>query len=227
MYNSYDAKMEEILKIASMQGSQNSSCDIITRLFLARHGELTTSKEWRYVGHQDVGLNSFGISQIEKLAYRLIESQIEVIVSSDLVRCKKSAEIIGTILGIKPSSQSGFREISLGRWEGKTKEEIITAFSDEFEKRALDISSYRIEGGESFLDLEKRVMAALKTLISENRGKNILLVAHGGVNRVILCNALRLQLDNLIRLDQSYACLNIIDYIDSTAFVRLVNETNY
>lgn len=221
-----DKKMADILNIAAMQGADNSRHQDATRLFLVRHGELTTSAEWRYVGHRDVELNAKGIRQIEALADRLekMPADIEVIVSSDLRRCTKSAQIIGDRLGITPTCRQDFREISLGRWEGKTKDDIITEFAEEFEKRALDIVSCRIEGGESFRDLEKRVMGALQALLAAHKGKQILVVAHGGVNRVILCNALKLSLENLIRIDQTYACLNIIDYIDNTAFVRLVNS---
>ncbi len=49
------------------------------------------------------------------------------------------------------------------------------------------------------------------------------LVAHAGVNRVILCDALSLPLKNIFRLDQNYGCLNIIDYLPDSTLVRLVN----
>ena len=61
--------------------------------------------------------------------------------------------------------------------------------------------------------------------LDEYRGKNILLVAHGGVNRVILCHVLDLDLNQLARIDQAYACLNIIDFFSGTAIVSLVNKT--
>ena len=75
------------------------------------------------------------------------------------------------------------------------------------------------------MDVKKRVVAQLNSCLEENNGKNILLVAHGGVNRVILCHVLGLDLNNLVKIDQSYACLNIIDYFDGEPVVRLVNET--
>ena len=48
-------------------------------------------------------------------------------------------------------------------------------------------------------------------------------MAHAGINRVILSEAMGLPLENLFRLDQNYGCLNIIDYFPDLAVVRLVN----
>ena len=195
-----------------------------TRLFLARHGELTTSCEWRYVGHMDVDMNDTGVEQIKKLGLRLMDKEIDVLLSSDLKRSAGSAGIIGGMLGLEPVQDRNFREINIGIWEGLTKQEIMEEFRADYEKRAMNLSEFRVEKGESFNDLKNRVLPALETYIEKYQGKNILLVAHGGVNRVILCSALNLHLDNLVRIDQAYGCLNIIDYFEEMAVVTLMNE---
>jgi broad specificity phosphatase PhoE len=67
-------------------------------------------------------------------------------------------------------------------------------------------------------------MRKLSRILAERAGSTILLLAHGGVNRVILFDALKLDLSNLTRLDQSYGCINIIDYYDDSGpVVKLVN----
>jgi broad specificity phosphatase PhoE len=66
-------------------------------------------------------------------------------------------------------------------------------------------------------------MDKLSTILNQWKGKNILLLAHGGVNRVILFHALNLDLQLLPRIDQEYGCLNIIDYYDDGPVVKLVN----
>jgi alpha-ribazole phosphatase/probable phosphoglycerate mutase len=60
-------------------------------------------------------------------------------------------------------------------------------------------------------------------LIAQHHEQAFLLVAHAGLNRVILSEALGLSLQNLFRLDQNYGCLNIIDYFPDLAVVRLIN----
>ena len=198
-----------------------------TRLYLARHGELVTSHEWRYVGHLDVALNDKGRAQIARLARRLSMEKIDVLLSSDLMRTVESAWIIGTAIGLEPAAEPAFREIHLGRWEGLTRQEIVERFSQEFDFRSLDIANYRIQGGESFADVRDRVIPRLTACLEQHPGKNLLLVAHGGVNRVILCHALGLDLNMLTRIDQAYGCLNIIDFFDGVPVVRLMNETPF
>ncbi|MBN2108396.1 MAG: histidine phosphatase family protein [Deltaproteobacteria bacterium] len=198
-----------------------------TRLYLARHGELVTSHEWRYVGHLDVALNDKGRAQIARLARRLSMEKIDVLLSSDLMRTVESAWIIGAAIGLEPAAEPAFREIHLGQWEGLTREEITERFTQEFDLRSADIAGYRIQGGESFADLRDRVIPRLTACLDEHQGRNVLLVAHGGVNRIILCHALGLDLNMLPRIDQAYGCLNIIDFFDGVPVVHLMNETPF
>jgi alpha-ribazole phosphatase/probable phosphoglycerate mutase len=66
-------------------------------------------------------------------------------------------------------------------------------------------------------------MGKLSRILAERAGSTIVLLAHGGVNRVILFDALKLDLVHLTRMDQSYGCINIIDYYESGPVVKLVN----
>ena len=82
-----------------------------------------------------------------------------------------------------------------------------------------------VKGLPTFTASVPEILAKEKADLAELQGKNILVVAHGGVNRVILCHVLGMDLKNLIHLDQAYGCMNIIDYFDELAVVRLVNST--
>jgi len=194
-----------------------------TRLYLARHGETTTSSEFRYVGHMDVDITENGVEQMKRLRDRLMNEDLHVLFSSDLLRSRKGANIISSIHDIEPMAHADFREINLGIWEGLTREEIIAKFPEDYERRLQDLAYSSIQDGESFKDLQVRVMKRLSVILNEWKGKNIVLLAHGGVNRVILFEALELDLQLLPRIDQDYGCLNIIDYYDDGPVVKLVN----
>jgi alpha-ribazole phosphatase/probable phosphoglycerate mutase len=197
-----------------------------TRLFLARHGALVTSSEWRFVGHRDVALHPDGIRQIQRLSDRLAGEHLDVVYASDLQRTVQSASIIAEPRGLVPITRCAFREINLGVWEGLTMEEISTSFEVEFMERMHDVARYRIRNGESFEDVRDRAIPCLEACLAAHHGQSILIMAHGGVNRVILCHALGLNLDALTRIEQSYGCLNIIDYYDGgDPVVSLMNET--
>ncbi len=194
-----------------------------TRLYLARHGETTTSSEFRYVGHMDVDITENGLKQMKNLRDRLMNDDINALFCSDLLRSRKGAQIIGSIHEIEPIAYADFREINLGIWEGLTREEIIEKYPEDYNNRLQDLAYTGIQDGESFKDLQVRVMKKLTLILDEWKGKNIVLLAHGGVNRVILFDALSLDLQLLPRIDQDYGCLNIIDYYADGPVVKLVN----
>ncbi len=194
-----------------------------TRLYLARHGETTASAEYRYIGQTDVDITGNGVEQMERIKQRLKGEEIHAFFSSDLIRARKGAEIIASCHGIEPVACPEFREIHLGVWEGMTREEIMERYPEEYTARLQDLVHRRIDGGESFRDVHERVMQKLSRILADMAGSTILLLAHGGVNRVILFDALKLDLANLTRLDQDYGCINIIDYYDSGPVVKLVN----
>lgn len=194
-----------------------------TRLYLVRHGEVVNHGEFRYNGHIDIDITERGLGQMRAAAERLKDEPIKGVYSSGLIRTVKGAEEIARRHNIKPVSDERLKELSAGRWEGLTFAEVKERYPDEAHVRFEDLVNYRIKEGESLRDLEGRVIPAIKEIIERHKGEAAAIVAHGGVNRVILCHALNLGLENFFRLEQDYGCLNIIDFYDNTAVVRLVN----
>jgi alpha-ribazole phosphatase len=194
------------------------------RLYLVRHGQIVGHERYPANGHTDVDITEIGMLQMEHLAGRLRLNEIDIIYSSDLKRTKKGAGIIGKHHDAPHRIIPEFRELYFGDWEGLAMEEIIQKYPGELESRKNDVADYRPPGkGESIRDLTERVIPRLMTMLKEEKGKDILLVAHGGVNRVILCNALGIDLANIFNIQQDYGCLNIIDYFSDHTLVRLIN----
>ncbi|MGQ9920829.1 MAG: alpha-ribazole phosphatase [Desulfobacca sp.] len=198
-----------------------------TRLYLVRHGQVADGHTDRYHGHNDVELSPTGIRQCEALAAHLQEVSFAGIYASDLTRTRQGAEIIGQGRGLPVQVVPAFREINFGIWEGLTFQEIMDRYPEELRQRFNDLANYRIPGGESLKDLEARLTPALSELRQRHVGQNFLVVAHAGSNRVILSQALNLDLNYIFRLDQAYAGLNIIDYYPDLAVVRLLNGIFY
>jgi probable phosphoglycerate mutase len=181
-------------------------------IYLLRHGEIALEGEKRFIGQTDIPLSEKGLQQARRWHRRFAETTIfERIYCSDLSRSSETARIIAGDTGydhILPMPQ--LREIRLGEWEGIPLSEIRAAFPQEWEKRGQLMDSYRPPGGESFSDLYRRVLPVFEH-IAEYAGGNSLIVAHAGVNRVILCHVLGMPLAGLFRLGQDYGSLNIID----------------
>jgi alpha-ribazole phosphatase len=196
---------------------------IPTRLYLVRHGQVADGHTDRYHGHNDIGLSANGLKQFDKLAAQIKSIPLAGIYASDLTRAAIGAEIISRGREVAPQIIPEFREVNFGAWEGLTFTEIAELYPEELEARFKDLVTFRIPGGESLTDVRTRALPRLMSLIQAHRQQAFLIVAHAGINRVILSDALGLSLEFLFRLDQNYGCLNIIDYFPDMAVVRLIN----
>jgi alpha-ribazole phosphatase/probable phosphoglycerate mutase len=197
-----------------------------TRIHLWRHPEVVGGVDGMFWGQTDVALTKRGQGQQRAMAAHMAQFKLAAIYSSDLQRTLLPAEAIGRAQKprLKPEPRPAFRELNLGAWEGLTYQEIDQRYPGALNQRASDLAGYRIDQGESLEDLAERVIPAFQEMVGEHRGKEICLVAHAGVNRVILTKLLGAPLERLFRLDQSYAALNLIDvFSDGVPLIRGLN----
>ncbi len=195
-----------------------------TRVYLMRHGEVVNSGEKRYNGHIDIDITQKGIDQMHRLAGLLAGKNIAAVYCSDLVRTVKGADIISKSLGVAYRAVRELRERSVGIWEGLTADEIKQRYPGEYAAWRADLLNYRPPDGECLIDVHSRIRPAYRSLIAAHASQEIAMVLHGGVNRIIIADALGLDLSNLFRIDQSFGALNIIEHFDDgMAVVKLVN----
>lgn len=195
-----------------------------TRIYLIRHGEVVGAEIPRYNGHGDVGLTERGVAQYHEMKERLRAAPITACYTSDLSRCVIGARIIADHLGVETVLDPNLRELNIGIWEGMTWDELQKSYPVEWQARLDDIVHYRVPQGENLLDLQGRIIPAVARIVAEHRGEDVLVVAHGGANRVILLDAIGAPLAALFNIEQQYCCLNIIDYYaDGKVVVKLLN----
>jgi alpha-ribazole phosphatase/probable phosphoglycerate mutase len=161
--------------------------------------------------------------QIERVAEYLKDKEVSAVYCSDLLRARRGAGAIARHHDLAAEAFLEFREIKMGIWEGLTFGEIQERYPEEVESKFDDFINYRVRGGENVIDVRNRAIPKIRELIALNRGGEIVLVGHGGMNMVLLCDAINLDLENFFRIIQGNGCLNIIDYFDDTAVVRLIN----
>jgi alpha-ribazole phosphatase len=197
---------------------------MFTRVYLMRHGEVANGAEKRYNGHIDVDITEKGVEQMQRLAALLDGRPVTAVYSSDLIRSVRGAKIISGRLGIVHRPVVALRERSVGKWEGLTAEEIRSCWPGEYADWRADLLNYRPPDGECLLDVRDRIMPEYGQIVRSHPGEEIALLLHGGVNRVILAEALGLDLLNLFRIDQAFGAFNIIDhYDDGMSVVKLMN----
>ena len=182
----------------------------MTRLILIRHGETDYTSQGRYCGFSDPSLNEKGIQQSKELAIRLKEARVDKVYSSDLKRAYESAKIIFKNNSIEETT--GFREMNFGLFEGLRYEEVIKVYPKLYREWIDNPLRVKIPSGEGLGELEKRVKKELSLILSQDAGKIIALVSHGGPIRVILCHLLKLGLESFWKIEQGIGTLRIIDY---------------
>ncbi|MBI5523919.1 MAG: alpha-ribazole phosphatase [Desulfarculus sp.] len=198
-----------------------------TRIFLWRHPEVQGAKDGRYFGHTDVPLTRRGKQQVAAVLRRMAGEKLSAVYSSDLQRARLLAETIARRNSPRRKVEvlEALRELNLGAWEGMSFQEIADKFAHDLAARQDNLASHRIPQGESLDDLAARVVPAFQQMVGDNIGGSICVVSHAGVNRVFLAKLLGAPLERVFRIDQEYACLNIIDvYADGVPVVKLMNQ---
>lgn len=142
---------------------------------------------------------------------------------SPLDRARESARIIAAPFGLSPVVESGLRERHFGVWEGLSFGEIRAAWPEHFGAWAADPVGFAPPEGENTLEVARRGRVAIRKILAAHPGREIIVVAHGGINRVILCHFMQLPLKHLFRIEQSLACFNLIELWEGYPVIKLLN----
>jgi ribonuclease H / adenosylcobalamin/alpha-ribazole phosphatase len=197
-----------------------------TTTLLLRHGQTPMSAERRFAGRGDIPLTEEGERQAEAAAGRLAaRGGIDVIVTSPLLRARRTAEAAARATGAPLEVDDDLVETDFGKWEGLTFAEASQRWPDEL-KGWLAHADVPPPGGESFAAVGKRVHAALDRLLAAHRSRTLLLVSHVTPIKTLACRALLAPPAGLFRIHLDVASLCEIDWFDDgPAVVRSLNDT--
>jgi probable phosphoglycerate mutase len=160
----------------------------LSGVLLARHGETNDNiAPLRFQGFTDTPLNDTGRRQAAELAEKIAarDEPIASLWASDLIRARLTAEIVGRRIGLVPTLDARLREGFRGRWEGHLMQDVEAAEPELYAAWRRGGAEFRFPEGESLLDQQQRVTAAL-TDIRATGPLPALAVCHGGSIRVML-----------------------------------------
>lgn len=197
-----------------------------TRIYLVRHGETDWNASGKFQGHSDIALTERGREQAALLSARLSQEKISAFYSSDLIRARETAEILANSHRLNVNCLKELREINFGQWEGLTSQEISHNYGDLSTQWWASPLTTQIPDGESLQEVVLRCKGSLDTIITKHTGENAVVVAHGGVIRVIVGLALGLDLNLFWKLRLENVSLSIIEFhgVDK-AILELFNDT--
>jgi probable phosphoglycerate mutase len=184
----------------------------MTLLYLMRHGAI----DWPeaadcFMGQTDAPLGPVG--RVQAQAWRNAFEAIEFagVWSSDLARAADYAGILFKGRSEAVQTCGELREIDLGEWDGLPRRWVRENHPDLWRARGADMAGFRPPEGESFSDLERRVLPHINRIVEETRGA-VCIVTHAGVIRVLICRLLHAPLSNLFRIRIDCGSLSLVAY---------------
>jgi broad specificity phosphatase PhoE len=203
----------------------------LMRLILARHGEAVGSREFRFNGSSDVALTPHGEEQARLLADALVLLAPIAVYSSPLVRASSTAAAIASRAELTVEILPGLREQSYGAWERLTADEARQRDPRRFAAWSAG-RGLAPPAGESLSAVRQRVVACVQALAERHPGQTVVLVAHVGPIKALLCTALNMPLSGARRLWIDPASYSVVDWRVSAdgrqrSMVRAVNVVSH
>jgi probable phosphoglycerate mutase len=193
----------------------------VTVFHLLRHGEPNVFG--RINGRlPGVGLSDRGRGEVAAVAERFAAEKIDAIYSSPLQRTRETAEIVADRLGLPVQYREDVIELDFGEWTGLTADEIRKDERWQMWNSCRSIAA--IPGGESWRQVQDRVVHALFDLQRLHPDESVVVVSHGDVIRAGLLFALGMPLDFGSRLEVGLASLNTIRLDGSGIRVLALND---
>lgn len=198
----------------------------MTRMILVRHGETAWNQELRFQGHMDIPLSEKGLEQAGRLSARMASEKLDAFYASDLSRAMETARITADPHGREVNPVPELRETNFGCWEGLTYNEIMGKYAKEMNLFREDPLVNRIPGGETLQEVADRCMAGINRIIAGHPDQTVLVAAHGGAIKVVICSVLGVDLRDYWKFKQDNVALNIIEfYHNDRAIICRLNDT--
>ncbi|VUD59447.1 Putative phosphoserine phosphatase 2 [Thalassocella blandensis] len=181
-----------------------------TRIDILRHGECEGGAIFR--GSTDVNLTPEGFAQMQSSSEKL-QQDWDMIISSPMLRCHKFADHIAEKTQLTVNLDDRLREMHFGVWDGEKIDDVWHEYTQLISQWREDPDAYTPPEGEPLVEVFSRVEEFYQEVLAQHAGKKILVVAHGGIIRVVLSLVLQLPRAKLNRFEVPYASVSTISVI--------------
>lgn len=198
----------------------------MSRLLLVRHGKTKLHQTDRFWGSTDVPLSDEGIRQVEQISERLAREKISAVYTSTLSRARLTGEIIAARHQLTVSTIEELCECNFGFIEGLTFKEIRRKYPDLAEELNTG-RAVAFPGGENIADLDSRVRQFLTQLEDIKPKETIVIAAHGGPLRLLICYLLGIDVGHWLQFHIDHASLSIVETSPNMSVLNLLNDVSH
>ncbi|GAB2638194.1 bifunctional RNase H/acid phosphatase [Nocardioides ginkgobilobae] len=187
-----------------------------TTLVLVRHGVTAHTAAKRFsggLGGDNPPLSEEGLAQARAAAQWLaaLGDKVDAVLASPVRRTRETAEVVAAALNLPVSEEPGFAEMEFGSWDGLTFLEVA-----ERDQAGLDAWLGSLEvpppGGESFRQVEERVLAGLDRVLAEHAGRTVVVVSHVTPIKTLVAHAMGAPLEAVFRMELSPASISVVSF---------------
>lgn len=158
----------------------------VETLLFIRHGQTDYNKQSRLQGALPVPLNDEGLAQARSLAMVFADYGIGAIYASPMPRAMQTAQILAERLGQMPVQDARLGEIAFGCFEGMTMAEAAAQYPEASRRWHSGFLAYRVPGGESRLDVQRRMRAAWDDILQADAASTVAVIGHGSAIAIFL-----------------------------------------
>ena len=195
-----------------------------TLLLLVRHGQTPTTGKLLPGRAAGLHLADAGHEQAQRVAARLSElKKIDAVYASPLERTRETAAPIGKALKQKVNIHKGLLECDFGDWTGAQLSDLMKKPEWATVQRAP--STFRFPNGESFTEMQTRMVSALDDIRSRHPGGVVVCVSHADPIKAAVAHAMGTHLDLFQRIVIGTCSVSAIAYSGSGPVVLTVNST--
>jgi probable phosphoglycerate mutase len=157
----------------------------VMKVYITRHGETEWNIKGRIQGCLDSPLTEQGIFGAERLSEVIVSKDIDIIISSPLLRAYRTAIIAAGDSNIPVVTRDCLKEINCGEFQGYGFQEVWEVHPELKDIIKMDPYNFKYPGGESLKEFNERVISGFESILEEYKNTNVLIVGHGGTIKCI------------------------------------------
>jgi len=195
-----------------------------TMILMVRHGRTPTTGKVLPGRAKGLHLSDDGIAEAKRVAERIAEmKKVAAIYASPLERTRETAAPIAKALGLDVVTHKGLLECDFGGWTGASLSSLMKKKEWTTVQRAP--STFRFPDGESFTEMQTRMVSTLDEIRRAHPGKVVVCVSHADPIKAALAHAMGTHLDLFQRIVVSTCSVSAVAYADGGPVVLTVNST--
>ena len=195
-----------------------------TTVLLVRHGQTPTTGRLLPGRAPGLHLAEQGVAQAERAGQRIAElTRVDAVYCSPLERARETAAPIGTAIGLRPKVDRGLLECDFGEWTGAELKKLMKL--PEWRTVQKAPSTFRFPNGESFTEMQVRIVSALDRLRARHPGGVIVCVSHADPIKAAMAHTLGTHIDLFQRIVISTCSISAIAWSTDGPIALTVNST--